>query len=184
MRREGKEMGRKKYYALQVRTRYEDAFIERYNKERSFGGVTLYFPKRELRERKNKKTRLKLHPVFSGYVFLETDEGDDVIKYKAGLEKTDGFFRFLHSNTNIAEITGRDLDIVSRFLKLKNATAGVSNVVFNESNRIVVIDGPLKGLEGNIVKVDRRKERAKIRLDLYEDSFLIDLSFHVLEGQK
>jgi transcriptional antiterminator NusG len=177
------KMSRKKYYALQVRTRYEDTFMERYKKEADSGGVTLYFPKRELRERKNNETRVRLHPVFSGYVFLEMDEVDDIIKYKAGFEKTEGFFRFLHSNTCIAEITGRDLDIILRFLKLKNATAGVSKVLFNENNRIVVIDGPLKELEGNIVKVDRRKERAKVRLDLYEDSFLVDLSFHVLEEQ-
>jgi transcriptional antiterminator NusG len=174
----------KKYYALQVRTRREDNFIERYKKESASEGAALYFPKRELRERKNGKTRTRLHPVFSGYVFLEINEGEDVAKYRAAVEKTDGFFRFLHSNTNIAEISGRDLDIVLRFLKLKNATAGVSGVTFNENNRIVVIEGPLKGLEGNIVKLDRRKGRAKIRLDLYGDSFLIDLSFHVLEGQK
>jgi transcriptional antiterminator NusG len=36
------------------------------------------------------------------------------------------------------------------------------------------------GLEGRIVKVDRRKGRAKIMLDLYNDSFSIDLGFEVI----
>jgi transcriptional antiterminator NusG len=58
----------------------------------------------------------------------------------------------------------------------------VSKVRFDEKNRIVVIDGVMKGLEGNIVKVDRRKGRAKIRLDIYDNSFLIDLSFEAIEA--
>jgi transcriptional antiterminator NusG len=36
------------------------------------------------------------------------------------------------------------------------------------------------GLEGKIVKVDKRKGRAKIKLDLYNDSFAIDLAFEVI----
>jgi transcriptional antiterminator NusG len=45
----------------------------------------------------------------------------------------------------------------------------------------VVLYGPLAGLEGRIVRVDRRKKRAKISLDLYDDSFFVDLAFEVIE---
>jgi transcriptional antiterminator NusG len=44
----------------------------------------------------------------------------------------------------------------------------------------VVISGPLSGLEGRIIKADKRKGRAKVKLDLYGDSFCIDLAFEVL----
>ena len=54
-------------------------------------------------------------------------------------------------------------------------------MVFDEHNRIRVISGPLKGLEGQIVKVDRRKGRARVKLELYEDSFMIDFGFDSLE---
>ena len=56
-----------------------------------------------------------------------------------------------------------------------------SKVIFDENKRIRVIHGALKGLEGKIVKVDRRKQRAKVALTLYEDSFLIDFGFDLLE---
>jgi transcriptional antiterminator NusG len=39
----------------------------------------------------------------------------------------------------------------------------------------------MKGLEGQIIKVDKRKKRAKIRLKLYEDSFPIDFGFELIE---
>ncbi|MFW5689149.1 MAG: KOW motif-containing protein, partial [Spirochaetota bacterium] len=45
---------------------------------------------------------------------------------------------------------------------------------------IEVKEGPLAGLEGRIVKVDRRKQRAKVRLDLYQESFLVDFGFELL----
>ncbi len=76
----------------------------------------------------------------------------------------------------------RDLELVLHFINRAGPIAGISKVYFNENDRIVVVDGPLKDLEGRIVKVDKRKKRAKIKLDLYGDSFAIDLAFEVLLG--
>jgi transcriptional antiterminator NusG len=42
----------------------------------------------------------------------------------------------------------------------------------------------MKGLEGQVVKVDRRKKRAKIKLELYDDSFLVDFGFEFLQKMK
>ena len=55
-------------------------------------------------------------------------------------------------------------------------------MTFDENRRIRVVSGPLQGLEGRIVKVDRRKGRARVRLDIYADAFEIDLGFEILEG--
>ena len=59
--------------------------------------------------------------------------------------------------------------------------AGESKVVFDLNDRIKVIEGPMKDLEGEIIKVDKRKKRAKIKLNLYENSFTIDFGFKILE---
>ena len=56
-----------------------------------------------------------------------------------------------------------------------------SKVYFDENKRIRVTEGALKGLEGHIVKVDKRKRRAKVKLALYDDSFLIDFGFELME---
>ena len=44
-------------------------------------------------------------------------------------------------------------------------------VHFDENERIVVDEGPLNGLEGSIIKVDRRKQRAKIQLDFHGSTY-------------
>ena len=79
--------------------------------------------------------------------------------------------------------THEAIDFVAPFGSPVRATADgvVSKVYFDENSRIVVLLGPLKGLEGKIVKVDKRKRRAKVKLDIYEDSFFIDLAFDVIE---
>ena len=118
--------------------------------------------------------------VFPGYIFLETEE-ELLLRYQWQFRRTAGFYRFLTSNQNIQPLSGRDLETVLHFIKKTGPLAGISQVYFDENSRIVVVDGPLAGLEGNIVKVDKRKRRAKIKLDLYDDSFTIDLGFELIE---
>jgi transcriptional antiterminator NusG len=72
------------------------------------------------------------------------------------------------------------LELVLHFIRKVGPLAGKSLVTFDENSKIIVIEGPLAGLEGKIVKVDRRKGRAKIKLDIYGDSFTIDFAFEAL----
>lgn len=70
----------------------------------------------------------------------------------------------------------RDLQIIQHFLGL-GPKIGQSLVRFDENDRIVVIEGPLKGIEGSIVKVDKRKQRAKICVDFGGAAHTMDLGF-------
>ena len=92
------------------------------------------------------------------------------------LKKLPDFYHFLNSNTDIVALCDRDLEIIQHFMGL-GPKIGQSLVRFDENDRIVVIEGPLKGIEGSIIKVDRRKQRAKIRIDFGGSSHTMDLSF-------
>ena len=69
-------------------------------------------------------------------------------------------------------------------LTRKGEVIADSAVRFDVDNRIRVLSGALEGFEGNIIKVDRRKGRARVRLDLYEKSFEIDFGFQDMEKQR
>ncbi|MDR1929289.1 MAG: antiterminator LoaP [Treponema sp.] len=169
-----------KYYAVQVKTRGEEKYIRLFRALHPGCTVRIYFPKRKLAVRRRGKMIQTTPAVFPGYIFVEIDEEDSVYRYHWLFRRTDGFFRFLRSNQNIKPLGGRDLETVLHFITKTGPLAGISRVYFGENSRIVVVDGPLSGLEGNIIKVDKRKGRAKVKLDLYEDSFLIDLGFEVI----
>ena len=172
------------YFALQVKTREEEKFIRRFRGLYPGLALPLHFPQRVLDIRKKGKVSQSRLAVFPGYIFLELEAEENVHRYQMIFRKTDGFFRFLRSNRDIAPLQNRDLELVLHFIKKIGPVAGKSKVYFNEDARIVVLHGPLSGLEGKIVKVDRRKKRAKVVLDLYDDSFSIDLAFEVIEKAK
>ena len=167
---------------MQVKTRGEEKFIRLFKAQNPEINLPLYFPQRCLDIRRKGKIAVSKLPVFPGYIFLELDPDDSILHYQWAFRKTEGFYRFLRSNQDIVPIRNQDLELVLHFVK--HPLAGKSKVYFNENSRIVVISGPLSGLEGRIVKVDKRKGRAKIRLDLYDDSFCIDLAFELLVKSK
>ena len=147
------------YYALQVRTRAEEKYIKLFKANHPDDASRLIFPRRRLSVRRLGKVHDELAPVFPGYIFIEVEDTLN-LKLQWSLRRTDGFFRFLRSNQDIRPLSGSDLRTVLHFVGT-GSVAEKSKVHFNDADRIVVDEGPLKGLEGSIVKVDKRKGRAK-----------------------
>ena len=168
------------YYAIQVKTRTENKFIKLFRALHPEIAFPIYFPQRRLEIRKGGQIRASTSAVFPGYIFIEADSDEEIQACQWEFRRTEGFYRFLRSNQEITPLADRDLELVLHFIKNAGPVAGRSKVYFNENSRIVVVEGPLVGLEGRIIKVDKRKGRAKIMLDLYNDSFTIDLGFEVI----
>jgi transcriptional antiterminator NusG len=164
------------YYTIQVKSRGEEKFIRLFRALHPQINFPMYFPRRRMDIRRRGKVVQAEGAVFPGYIFIEA-EGEDILAHQWAFRRTDGFYRFLKSNQNIRPLSGRDLELTLHFIKKVGPVAGVSLAYFNEDARIMITEGPLLGLEGKIIKVDKRKGRAKIKLDLYDDSFAIDLPF-------
>lgn len=172
-----------KYFVIQVRTGGEEKYLKLARMALKVidpdDALELLWPRRRLRIRRRGKTFDQLAPIFPGYLFLEAESVEPPVFW--ALRRTPGFFRFLKSNLNIEPLSGKDRDILLHFLSFGEVVEK-SKVYFDENNLIRVTEGALKGMEGQIVKVDRRKRRAKVKLTLYEDAFQIDFGFEVLES--
>ena len=166
-----------KYYILQVATGQEAGFVR--NIEKFTPNLTakhnFIYLTRELTIRRGGEILTEEQPVFSSYIIMQTTSEIDA-KTLQELKKVPGFYHFLNSNTDIISLKGKDLEIIQHFLGL-GPSIGSSLVRFDENNRIVVVEGPLKGFEGNIIKVDKRKQRAKIQVEFQGTSHTMDLSF-------
>ena len=167
-----------KYYVVQVETSNEQKFVSLARQRVSEEIRRIVWPRRKLSIRRRGKTREELAAIFPGYVFVETEElsAED---YWA-IRRIPGFFRFLKSNHNVQPLSGSDERILIHFLSF-GEIVDKSKVTFGKDARIEVLEGPLKGLEGHVVKVDKRKGRAKVKLDMYDESFLVDFGFEAIQ---
>jgi len=166
------------FYVIQVRTGKEQQYITQAEKVLQAPDQRLFWPRRALRIRRQGKWKDSVAAIFPGYLFLQVDAISPPL-YGA-LKRISGFLRYLKDNQHIEALNARDQEILLHFLSYGEVVQR-SRVYFDRDNRIRVISGPLKGMEGRVVKVDRRKGRARIRLELYEDSFMIDFGFDSLE---
>jgi transcriptional antiterminator NusG len=169
------------YYIIQVATGREQAFIDALQKKapKLAGAHNFIFLTRELYIRRQGKTLRELQPVFPSYIIMQTKKTVDAQTVKA-LKELPDFFHFLKSNAEITPLAGNDLAIIRHFLGL-GPCIGPSLVCFDQDDRIIVIEGPLKGIEGNIIKVDRRKQRVKIQVEFASGMHTMDLSFEDIE---
>ena len=169
------------YFALQVKTRSETKFIHLAAStaiSSGDGAMRLLFPRKMLPIRRLGKTRQEVVPVFPGYLFVETPLDASSFYWK--FRSIPGFYRYLPDNQHPLPLDGHDLATLKHFISF-GPVAQSSVVQFDENDRILVQSGPLKGLEGSIVKVDKRKCRARVKLDMYTNSFMVDLAFTMLE---
>ena len=162
------------FYVIQVQPRNEGDYVSNARRKLSESDGRLHWPRRNLRIRRRGIWHDSTAPVFPGYVFLEAIQLSPPLF--ALLKSVPGFHRFLKSNRDIVPLTGADEAILLHFLSF-GEIVGRSQVRFADRNRVVVLSGPLTGLEGKIVKIDRRKGRARVNLDLYDSPFVIDFGF-------
>ncbi len=167
------------FYVIRVKPRGEKSFAQLCQKLIP-EELKVHFPRRRLTERKQGVTKKVESPLFPGYVFLEIPETMTPELYHR-LRKVPGYFHILKPSGELKELKGHDLELVKHFLQFGQVMEA-SKVVFDENQRIRVLSGPMSGLEGKIVSVDRRKGRAKIILDFDRNQFTINLAFEVLEA--
>ena len=137
----------------------------------------MHLPIRRLPVRRNGKVRLSDKPVFPGYLFIATDS---LTPEMAGAyRRVPGFMRWLGNGAVPLPLGVDDLDVLQGLLS-HGEILGISRIRYTNDMRIQVVDGPLKGLEGRIIRVDKRKQRARVCLDMYRNSFEVDFAFELI----
>jgi transcription termination/antitermination protein NusG len=169
------------YYTINVMTGFEDDFVRRLSP--LLGPDRLVLPKKLMPIRRRGKQLKELQPLFPGYIFLKSENLLEELDLFWAIRRTDGFIRYLRESASPSPLSERDLVLIRQFISF-GKFADTSKVTFDENDRIVVLEGPLKGLEGRITKVNRRKGRAKVLFDFYDTSYPIDLGFEVVERVK
>ena len=106
-------------------------------------------------ERGMERVRRRLLP---GYVFFEQEEAPDwrgIVRYSSVL-------KILHYRDETPELRGEDLEFV-RWLRAHEGLIDVSEVV-KVGTKIAFVSGPLVGMEGRVLKVNKGRRQVQINL--------------------
>lgn len=163
------------WYALFVETGEEDKVKERL-KFRFKDTLRVLVPKRRMRERKGGIWSEIIRVLFPGYILVNGEINiNDYYQFK----NVPGLLRFLRTGYELSKIDYHEMELINKFI-CNNETIGFSNVLI-EGGKVVVVDGPLLSMEGNIVNIDHRKGRAKVQLNFLGELRTIDLGVSVLQ---
>ena len=173
--RGGEILNNKSWYAMFVRTGDEDNVKERieYRLKEKFA---VFVPKRRLKERKSGIWYEKVRTMFPGYVLVK---GDMTVNDYYEFKEIPGVLNMLKSETRVLKIRNNEVEIISK-LKKKGETLGFSKA-FIEKDRVEILDGPLKSMEGLIVSINKRKSRAKVKINFMNEQRTIDLGLTLLK---
>ena len=117
-------------------------------------------------------------PLFPGYIFFQTEKLTP--EFFEILRNINGFCRILYDNQHPTQISGQSLEELKLFIK-NGEHWGISKVQFIPGQKIKAISGPLVGLEGQIVAVNRKRKQITVQSSLTQDGKKFDLLYEDVE---
>lgn len=160
-------------YCIMVKTgseeKFRDSATQLLSKEGE--GSKFFFFKKEMKARNGATFAEALFP---GYVFMETQTLErSTIET---LKKVNGFYHFLADNSAPQKLQGSDLAYYSTF-RSNGEVMGISRARFDENQRIKIVEGPLLGFEGKIIRVNKRCQRVTVEIQMLGGSKKVDLCY-------
>ena len=158
------------WYALFVMTGAEHVVKHKLMKL-ELEGLNFHVPSREMRIRSAGKWISDLKPMFPGYILAAGEMTDS--SYTKVRQLTD-VYSWISDENGPLRIQPQEVSLICRLMDAEDVVR-ISRVVY-EGQRITVVDGPLKGQEAIIRRVDRRKGRVKIAMSVFGAEKLVDIA--------
>ncbi|WP_432409011.1 antiterminator LoaP [Wukongibacter sp. M2B1] len=165
------------WYVIFVKTGKEDDVEKHISYHFNKSECRLFIPKRRIDEKRKGKLHSVVKTLFPGYIFINANMNTNmyyIIKqvpkvYKI-LNKSNDFFTTIHNYE------------MQPILQLTQQSSIIDySKGFIENSKICIKSGPLKGLEGLIKRIDKRKCRVKVSLDFMGSEKLVELGIELLK---
>jgi transcriptional antiterminator NusG len=149
--------------------------IEEAIKKIGLNSLKSYLPRKKIKIKKNKITKEVISPLYPGYMFIlgkwDVNDAKNILNIP-------GAVKFIGGINLPKKIMQEEKELILKITK--DGFIGYSKVI-KDGSKIKVISGPLKEFEGTIESVDRRKQRAVVRLSLLNRPIKVSLGFEFIE---
>lgn len=113
--------------------------------------------------------------LFPGYVFVITE---DICKLHQWLWKLNGFTKLIGIGKEILPLTEKEVWFMQRLGGNEQIVRLSEGII--ENDKVYVISGPLRGLEGYIRKIDRHKQKAWLEVDMFNRTQRIQVGLEIV----
>ncbi len=150
------------WYAVQVRTGTEEEIKSQCLKVISSDVLEdCFIPHYESMKRYHGEWHKVKSILFPGYVFLISD---DVKELYYRLKNVIGLTKILGTGDEIVPLYKEEIEFLESFGAKKESVKISKGII--EGEQVIVLEGPLKGYEGCIRKIDRHKRLAFLEIEL------------------
>lgn len=153
-----------KWYVIQVRSKAEEKIKKTCEMMISEDVLKEAFIPKNKRLKKMKGNWIEVEEIlFSGYVFLVSDHPDELY---LELKKVPDLTKMLgHYENEIYPLYDEEVEFLKSFSDKEHVVEVSTGFIENET--VCITQGPLKGREGIIRKIDRHKRMAIIEVELF-----------------
>lgn len=165
------------WYVIQVRTGTEESIrkqceklVDHYSMKRCF------IPYQERLKRYRGQWHKELMPLFPGYIFADSQ---DVNLLFRELKRVSGLTKLLETGSVIVPLTLEEMNFLKQLGKEDQIVTISKGLIVN--SQVKILEGPLKGLEGAICKIDRHKRKAWLELAIFGRKMRVEVGVEILK---
>jgi len=161
-----------KWYAIHSRSRHEDVVLNGLKKKL----IEAFLPKMQTMSRRKDRRKTILVPILPGYVFVHSDLN---LNQYWDIIKTYGVVRILG-------IQGKPVPVKDEEIASLKALHGTDRTVRNQAymkkgDRIMIMEGPLKGLTGFYLRHKGKVDKVVISIELLQRSLAVEVEDLIVE---
>ena len=160
------------WYCIHTRSRHEEAVHHRLSDKK----FQAFLPKLEVWSKRKDRRKKIQKALFPGYLFVY-----EILNPRLGLEilKTPGVVKILGNEAGPVPVPESQIESIKKIL---NGKAAVSPFPYLKEGQLVrIVDGPLRGCEGFLIKIKEEKEKLVISIDLLRRSVSVEIESGSIE---
>lgn len=165
------------WYVIQVQARHETAVVEKcHERNVLLPGEDVFTILSERMVKERGQWKKKAEPAFQKYIFAETEDTDG---FRIRLRKVSELAKMLGVDDSIVPIYPEEQEMLQKLGGEEHVIRYSEGYILGE--KLVVTEGPMKGMEGLVKWIDRHQRIAGIEIFLLGRQVTVKMGIGVLK---
>jgi transcriptional antiterminator NusG len=166
------------WYVIHVTNNREPYICSFAKKFLDTSAVLTYFSREIIHKKNNNYSRFTT-PLFPGYIFVYKDVDKIIYELKSYLPNE--YIQSVKFNNTPAKVLSSEIRLLFHYSD-KNGVFKLSEGI-RKGDSVIITEGPLKNLKTNILFINKKKKKAKVKFSLFKQELLVSLGLDIIEKE-